>query len=166
MKVQLILPVLLCLNGCAVAVHDSIEAIKRSDEVADKSEQMVPSDRVSKLIYRAKKVNVKYIEKVDDLESSIHWKARMFCNTFNESERSTLECMSGKQPDNDAILLQIVESKSRTMGVWNQSSFEALFFDNENQVIFRLDRNRDTMPDFTQMIIGLVATMQAKGEAL
>lgn len=166
MKVQLMLPVLLCLNGCAVAVHDSIEAIKRGSEVVEKSDQMMPSEGASKLVYRAKKVNVTYIEKTDETESSIHWKARVFCNTFNESERTNLECISEKTPDNDTILLQIVESKSKTMGMWNQSSFEAVFFDSENEVFHRLDRNRETMPDFTNIVIGLVATMEAQGEIL
>ncbi|WP_339145162.1 hypothetical protein [Pseudoalteromonas galatheae] len=157
------------LSGCAVAIHDSVEAVKRSIEIQGKREQAFISKEKASFISRAKSIHVTY--KVNDLENNEstydNVKAKMFCNYYSRSEifeklnetgAFIPECIANRNGRGD-LILEITENRKTKLG-FLQTGFEAKFKqNNEGEVLHYIDRERDTLPSFSNVVIGVTATI-------
>lgn len=158
----------LLISGCAV--HDSIEAVKRSSEMHSKKEQyLITADKAS---FLDNVENIYVVYTVKDLDKNIseevQWKAKMFCNEFRSSKvlRSLEKQHNVNLPtcveshSENAIKLHITESKTKEFGFWNQSKFDADFISEEGDTIFHhIDVDRDTFIGFFDIVIGVTATI-------
>lgn len=170
LKLGLTALAILVLNGCAVAVHDGIEAVKRSSEIKSKSDQLLVDKDKASFIDGVSSIHVSFIKNNldDNTIKNDEIMAKMFCNYYYQDSKSLSnlkdegvlipKCVFGDEKGQ--LRLIITESKTKEFGFWNQSKFQADFKSVDGTESYHyVDRERDTFPDFFNIVVGVTATI-------
>ncbi|WP_462151113.1 hypothetical protein [Pseudoalteromonas xiamenensis] len=156
------------INGCVV--YDSVQAVRDVIELSDKKDQMLITKEKAKFIDGVKVINVVFVTKdLDTSEERLNpLYGKMFCRYYNDSSllkklsqsgAIVPKCVTDTESKGD-LQLYIQQSIHQEFGFWSQSKYEASFKSiTDGNVLHSIDRDRDTLPDFSEVVIGLTGTI-------